>query len=153
MLTHGTTTIEAKSGYSLEIKGELNMLQASAEMERKLGVDMVPTFLGAHTVSPEFENAKDYTNHIFEDMLPAVPDAGIARYCNVFCEKGILDVAQSKRTILAVKKLGFGLKGSRGRSRPARLGEASCRGRGRLRGPHDSHTEEGLRAAGAEGHY
>ncbi|MGA1975455.1 MAG: hypothetical protein ABSG92_07445 [Conexivisphaerales archaeon] len=50
MLTRGTTTIEAKSGYCLEIKGELNMLQASAEIGRKLGVDMVPTFLGAHEV-------------------------------------------------------------------------------------------------------
>jgi imidazolonepropionase-like amidohydrolase len=67
----------------------LKMLQASAEIVRKLGVDMVPTFLGAHAVSPEFENAKDYTSHIFEDMLPAVADAGIARCCNMFCEKGV----------------------------------------------------------------
>jgi imidazolonepropionase len=110
MLALGTTTIEAKSGYCLETKGELRMLEASTEVGRRLGVDIVPTFLGAHAVPPEYRRTDDYVAHLVESMLPAVAKARAAKFCDAFCEKGVFDVEQTGRVLLAAKKLGLGLK-------------------------------------------
>jgi imidazolonepropionase len=107
MLEHGTTTLEAKSGYCLETKGELRMLQASVETGKLVGVDVVPTFLGAHAIPPEYKNAEAYTKYVIEKMIPAVAKAGIAKFCDVFCEEGVFNVAQSDKILQAAAKKGM----------------------------------------------
>ncbi|MBI5000118.1 MAG: imidazolonepropionase [Euryarchaeota archaeon] len=107
MLEHGTTTLEAKSGYCLETKGELRMLQASIETGKLVGIDVVPTFLGAHAVPLEFRGADAYTKHLLDEMIPAVAKAKAAKYCDVFCEEGVFGVAQSEKILKAAAKKGM----------------------------------------------
>jgi imidazolonepropionase len=121
MLAHGTTTAEAKTGYGLNIEGELRQLDAIAALQEEHPLDLVPTFLGAHALPPEYSvHAEAYVDLIAEEMLPAVwahwqavrthfpPSWPI--YCDVFCEPGAFDVGQSRRILTAAKDLGFGLK-------------------------------------------
>lgn len=111
MARHGTTTVEAKSGYGLDLENELKQLRVIAELNRRGPLELVPTFLGAHAVPPEFAGkTDDYVELIISVILPAVAAAGLAEYCDVFCEEGVFDVAQSRRILLAARALGLKLK-------------------------------------------
>jgi imidazolonepropionase len=110
MLAMGTTTLEAKSGYCLDTKGELKMLEAADDVRKKSGLDIVHTFLGAHALSPDFKTLDDYTEHIIDEMLPAVAKRKLARYCDIFCENGVFDIPQSRAILQAARKLKMGLK-------------------------------------------
>ena len=121
MLAYGTTTAEAKTGYGLDVPGELKQLDAIAELQGSHPVDLVPTFLGAHAVPPEYRNQPDaYVELLIEEMLPAIClrwgqlrsrfDAGWPIFCDVFCEEGAFDLAQSRRILEAARSQGFGLK-------------------------------------------
>ena len=111
MLSHGVTTIEAKSGYGLDVETELRLLEVYRLLGDEGPVDIVPTFLGAHAVPPEFRDRKDsvdaYVRHLMEDQLPAVASQGIARFCDVFCEEGVFDARQSRRILEAAVGLGL----------------------------------------------
>lgn len=108
MLEHGTTTVEAKSGYGLTTKDELKMLEAIQRLNQMHTVDLIPTFLGAHIVPPEFSNnPEDYVHLITDEMLPKVAEKGAAEFCDVFCERGIFNLDQSRRILSAGKKLGL----------------------------------------------
>ena len=92
MLEHGTTTAEAKSGYGLITKDELKILEAIKRLDQLHAVDIVPTFLGAHAIPPEFQGSQiGYVNLVIEEMIPKVAEKGLAEFCDVFCEKGVLD--------------------------------------------------------------
>ncbi len=107
----GTTTIEIKSGYGLETEAELKMLRAIDRIGRETPLDVVPTFLGAHAVPEEYaEKPKDYVDVLIQEMIPAVSKQGIARFCDVFCEKNVFTVDQSRRILHAARKAGLGLK-------------------------------------------
>lgn len=107
----GTTTLEIKSGYGLDTENELKMLRVIGGVDAALPVDVVATFLGAHAVPPQYAGDGDgYIDHIVAEMLPAVKQQGIARFCDVFCEEAVFSVAQSRRLLVAAKALGFGLK-------------------------------------------
>jgi imidazolonepropionase len=111
MLSSGTTTIEAKSGYGLNTVDEVKMLEAVNSLRQRLPALLVSTFLGAHAVPPEFEGKTDgYVNLVTKQMIPAVAKQSLAKFCDVFCEKGAFDVEQSKRILLAAKKAGMKLK-------------------------------------------
>jgi len=129
MLAHGTTTAEAKTGYGLTLADELKQLNTLAELQRAHPVDLVPTFLGAHAVPPEYRGRADaYVDTVVIQMLPAVwgrwqtvrarsgdrPEAAFPAdwpiFCDVFCEDGAFDLAQSRRILEAARALGFGLK-------------------------------------------
>ncbi|MCU0503690.1 MAG: imidazolonepropionase, partial [Anaerolineae bacterium] len=140
MLAFGTTTAEAKTGYGLNVAGELKQLDAIAELQRTHPIDLVPTFLGAHAVPPEYRGRTDaYVDLVVGEMLPHwqrkgydnessgsiesggdVPvnpgDSLSSRvaawpiFCDVFCEEGAFDLAQSRRILAAAQRLGFGLK-------------------------------------------
>jgi imidazolonepropionase len=111
MLSMGTTTIEAKSGYGLDTKTELKMLQAVENLREKIPTNLVSTFLGAHAVPPEYEDkTDDYVDIVINEMIPAVEKQGFAEYCDVFCEKGVFDIEQSRRILLAAKNHGMKLK-------------------------------------------
>jgi len=104
MLEYGTTTVEAKSGYGLTTKDELKMLEAVKRLNQLHSVDIVPTFLGAHAVPPEFSNnVQGYVDLVTEEMIPEVCRKGLAEFCDVFCEKGVFNLEQTRR-ILSVGK-------------------------------------------------
>ena len=105
MLRHGATTVEAKSGYVLERDAELRLLEAIDRLDAEGPVELVPTYLGAHAVAPEFRSRPDaadaYLRDVIEVQLPAVAAQGIARFCDVFCEEGVFTVDQSRRVLRA----------------------------------------------------
>ena len=130
MLLHGTTTAEAKSGYGLDEETELRMLDAIRVLDESHPIDLVPTFLGAHAIPPEYtDNVDAYVDFLVEHMLPTVAnlqyrveerdDAGAvtfagyqraAWFCDVFCERGAFNLEQTRRILEAAKALGMDLK-------------------------------------------
>ncbi|MHA1769379.1 MAG: imidazolonepropionase [Candidatus Thorarchaeota archaeon] len=111
MLSNGTTTVEAKSGYGLDTANELKMLRSLEDLRTKISVEVVRTFLGAHAVPPEYEGRTDeYVDLVVDDMIPAVEKENAAEFCDVFCEKGVFDVEQSEKVLVAAKKRGMKLK-------------------------------------------
>jgi imidazolonepropionase len=108
MLALGTTTVEAKSGYGLEIEAELKMLEVIGELHEEGPMTVVPTFMGAHEIPPEHRQAPDaYVDLVVERMIPAVAERKLARFCDVFCETGVFSVAQSERILRAAQAAGL----------------------------------------------
>lgn len=118
MTVLGTTTVEIKTGYGLDIESEVRLIEAIKLLDGVRGHSIVPTFLGAHAVPPEFPDAESYTRYVIEEMLPAVHERFAKRliakgklvFIDVFCEKGAFDVVQSRRILEAGKALGMGIK-------------------------------------------
>jgi len=97
---HGTTTLEAKSGYGLTVEDELKSLRVIKRLNRDLPIDIIPTFLGAHAFPPEFTDDHDgYVDLICNEMIPAVASENLAVFCDVFCEKGYFTVDQSVKIL------------------------------------------------------
>ena len=108
MLEHGTTTVEAKSGYGLNMKDEIKCLEVIKTLNEKQPVEVVPTFLGAHAIPPEYkDNADDYVALIIEEMIPTIANRKLAEFCDVFCEKGVFGIEQSRKILLNGKKHGL----------------------------------------------
>ncbi|MFL5750104.1 MAG: imidazolonepropionase [Chloroflexota bacterium] len=114
MLRHGTTTVEAKSGYGLDLATELRLLEVAHELGQAGPIDVVPTFLGAHAVPPEFRDRPDgrelYVRSVIEEQLPGIAAQGRARFCDVFCEEGAFSADQSGRILRAAAGLGLGIR-------------------------------------------
>ncbi|HEX9006765.1 MAG TPA: imidazolonepropionase [Bacteroidota bacterium] len=111
MLRAGTTTAEIKSGYGLTPESENRMLEALRELKEEELTDIVPTFLGAHAVPPEYRNdTPGYVRLVVERMLPYVAEKGLAEFCDVFCERGFFGLEESERILLTAKSLGLKLK-------------------------------------------
>ncbi len=111
MAAHGTTTVEAKSGYGLDAKNEIKILKVLAALHAKQGVEVVPTFMGAHVAPPEFhDRADDYVDFVCRKLIPHVASHGLARYCDVFCERGAFTVEQARRILTAARACGLGLR-------------------------------------------
>jgi imidazolonepropionase len=110
-LSHGTTTIEAKSGYGLSLEDEIKSLQTLAALRERNRLEIVPTFLGAHSVPEEYaESRAEYVRNIIEVMIPRVAQEGLAQFCDVFCEDGYFTVEQARSILLAARDAGFGLR-------------------------------------------
>ncbi|HEX4601659.1 MAG TPA: imidazolonepropionase [Gemmatimonadales bacterium] len=108
---HGTTTIEVKSGYGLDPATELKQLQVVRALQATERATLVPTFLGAHAVPPEFQDRRAaYVRLVCEEMIPAVARARLAAACDVFCEPGVFDVAETRTILDAARRAGLGLK-------------------------------------------
>jgi imidazolonepropionase len=114
MLAHGTTTIEAKSGYGLDLPTELRLLEVAHQLGAEGPIDVLPTWLGAHAVPPEFRTRPDatesYTKSLIDEQLPGVAAQGRARFADVFCEEGVFSQDQSRRILEASSRLGLGLR-------------------------------------------
>ena len=120
LLALGATTVEAKTGYGLDLAAELKTLAATAELDRRHAIDLVPTFLGAHAVPPEYKGDPDgYTALVAEVMTPAAAawyaDSHFARqgvpcFVDVFCERNAFDVAQARQVLAAGKAHGLAVK-------------------------------------------
>jgi imidazolonepropionase len=104
MLKHGTTTCEGKSGYGLNLKDELKILKVQKKLNEKHIVDIESTFLGAHAV-PKNMDSNEYTETLIDEMIPKVKD--YCSFCDVFCEKDVFTVKQSKEILEAGKKHGL----------------------------------------------
>ncbi|HOI09694.1 MAG TPA: imidazolonepropionase, partial [Myxococcota bacterium] len=101
-LAQGITTLEAKSGYGLDLDTELRLLAVAADLDAATPVDVVPTFLGAHALPPEARDRRDaHVDAIVREWIPAVARQGIARFCDVFCESVAFTVDESRRILQA----------------------------------------------------
>jgi imidazolonepropionase len=118
MLAHGTTTVEAKTGYGLNTETELHMLEALLALDEEGPIDLALTFMGAHAIAPEYKDRPDeYTDLVCREMLPAVARwwqtyAGERPlpFVDVFCETGAFSLEQSERIFACAQELGFPLK-------------------------------------------
>ncbi len=108
---HGTTTVEAKSGYGLDGASELKILRIYRELKRAQPLDVVSTFLGAHVVPPEYrkrgKTAEDYVELLAQGLIPEVARDGLAEYCDVFCDRGAFTVKQARRILTAGRACGL----------------------------------------------
>jgi imidazolonepropionase len=118
MLAHGTTTIEAKTGYGLELQTELRMLEALLQLETETPAELAVTFLAAHAVAPEYaDNAQGYTDLVCGEMLPKAREWWNANaagrplpFVDVFCENKAFNLKQSRQILETARALGFPLK-------------------------------------------
>ncbi len=109
MMNYGTTTVEAKSGYGLSTESELKILKALQILNEEHPLDIVSTFLGAHAIPLEYKDKPDdYVELIISDMIPKIVKQGLAEFCDVFCEKGIFSIEQSRKILKTA--LRYGLK-------------------------------------------
>lgn len=110
-LQSGTTTVEIKSGYGLDIESELKMLRAIDRVRRETPLDVAITFMGAHAVPEDFRGKSDeFVDMLINEMIPAVRKQGFAEFCDIFCEEGVFTVDQSRKVLTAAKKAGMGIK-------------------------------------------
>ncbi len=152
MLSYGTTTAEIKSGYGLSTESELKALRVIGKLGEEHAVRVVPTFLGAHEFPDEWRDNRDgYVDHIIEEMIPAVSAAGLARFCDVFCEKGVFSVEQSRRVLEAARAAGMEPKLHADELHPFGAAELA----GELRARSADHlvcvSDDGVRALAAAG--
>jgi imidazolonepropionase len=110
-LRGGTTTIEAKSSYGLSLEDELKILRAIKRLNDETPLRYVPTFLGAHSVPPEYRARRDeYVSLIIEEMLPQVAQQKLAEYCDVFCEQNVFTTDEAWKILSAARCHGLGLR-------------------------------------------
>lgn len=149
MLKNGITTIEAKSGYGLNLETEMKILEINNELNDLQDVDIISTFLGAHSV-PHGYNSREYTDIVINEMMPQVAKSRLAKFCDVFCEEGFFSYQQAEKILTQAKEYGFLLKihadqlsNSYGAELAAKLGAVSA--------DHlDYAYDDGLRAMAAK---
>ena len=114
MLAHGVTTIEAKSGYGLDLETEIRLVEAAYRLGGEGPIEIVPTYLGAHAVPPEFRSRPDgteaYVRSVIDEQLPGIAAHGRARFCDVFCEGGVFSADQSRRILETAAGFGMALR-------------------------------------------
>jgi imidazolonepropionase len=108
MLSKGITTLEAKSGYGLSLQDELKILKVMKALQENHPIEIVPTFLGAHTVPREFRDARTrYIDLLTKEMIPKVAQERLAEFCDVFCEEKAFTVEESKKILETGKQYGL----------------------------------------------
>lgn len=110
MLRQGTTTVEIKSGYGLDLESELKMLRVIARLGKETPLDVIPTFMGAHQKPSEHTSGEEYVRVVIDDMIPAVVEARLAEFIDVFCECGVFDLEETREILDAGRKAGLGMK-------------------------------------------
>ena len=111
MLSIGVTTVEGKSGYGLDKETEIKQLEVMGHLDNVHYVDVVRTFLGAHAVPQNYKDKTDeFIDYMMADVLPEVAEKNLAEFCDVFCEKNVFSVDQSRRLLSRAKALGLKLK-------------------------------------------
>lgn len=111
LLEEGVTTIEIKSGYGLDLANEIKMLEVAKELEKRLPITVITTFLGAHTVPAEFKHNPDaYVDLICGEMIPVIAENQLASFVDVFCESIGFSLTQSQRVFECAKQHGLNIK-------------------------------------------
>jgi imidazolonepropionase len=152
MLAFGVTTVEGKSGYGLDRETEIKQLEVMADLNRRHPLDVVPTFMGAHAVLPEFKGREDaYIDFVLADVVPEVASRKLAEFCDVFCEKNVFSVAQSRRLLTHAATSGF--KAKLHADEIVQLGGAELAAQiGAVSADHLLHaSDDGIRAMAAAG--
>jgi imidazolonepropionase len=152
LLSFGVTTVEVKSGYGLTLHDEIKCLEVVAGLNAEGPLELVPTFLGAHAVPPEFHDDREsYLRLLTEEMLPEIARCRLAEFCDVFCEKDVFSLAESERVLAKARSLGMQLKLHADELSP--LGGAELAGR--LKAVSADHllciTDAGIEALAASG--
>jgi imidazolonepropionase len=107
-LEHGTTTIEAKSGYGLDLDTEVRMLEVIREADHRHPVDLVPTCLAAHEVPPEYRDRADvFVQRLIDEIHPEIARRGLAEAVDAFCEDGVFDIDQTRRLLADAQTFGW----------------------------------------------
>ena len=110
-LRGGTTTIEAKSGYGLSLEDEIKILRAIKRLDEDTALRYVPTFLGAHSIPPEYRARRsEYVSLLIEEMLPQIAQQKLAEFCDVFCEENVFTTDESWRILSAARCHGLGVR-------------------------------------------
>lgn len=109
MLKYGITTVESKSGYGIDdFETELKQLKVAEKLNHDHPVDIISTFMAAHAIPEEYkENSDEFVDIIIKEMIPEVSKRNLARFCDVFCEKGVFTIEQSRRILLAGRDYGM----------------------------------------------
>jgi imidazolonepropionase len=107
---HGTTTIEIKSGYGLNRSNELKILRVIKELKKRSLIDIVSTFLGAHTIPPEYRNRRELYVDLVISMLPKIYKEDLAKYCDVFCDNLGFTIEETRKILEKARNVGFVLK-------------------------------------------
>jgi len=111
IISNGTTTLEAKSGYGLSTESEIKMLKVIRRLNEEFSINIIPTFLGAHEFPTEYKDDHDkYIQILKEEMLPEVRRQNLAEYCDIFTEKHVYSIEQSRDILKTAKKLGFKIR-------------------------------------------
>ena len=111
MLSFGVTTVEGKSGYGLDYETELKQLEAMEEIDKIHPIDVVKTFMGAHAVPQDYKGREDdFIDYLINEVLPTVAEKNLAEFCDIFCEKKVFSIEQSRRLLTKAKELGMKLK-------------------------------------------
>jgi imidazolonepropionase len=111
MLLNGTTTVEAKSGYGLNLRDEVKQLEVLKEAARRHPVDIVPTFMGAHDIPKEYKTRKSaYIDLLIRKIIPEVSRRKLAEFFDIFCEEGVYSVEETRRLAEAAKRAGFKIR-------------------------------------------
>ncbi|MCC6665174.1 MAG: imidazolonepropionase [Polyangiaceae bacterium] len=109
-MEHGTTTLEAKSGYCLDREGELRLLDVARTVQSELPISIVSTFLGAHVVPPEFKQNRTGYLELLDALMVEIRERQLATFVDVFCEQEAFTLDETERILIRAKSLGFGLK-------------------------------------------
>ena len=108
MLSKGVTTLEAKSGYGLSLQDELKILRVMKALQEGHPIDIVPTFLGAHTIPERIQGGPGrYIDLVTEEMIPEVAQEGLAEFCDVFCEEKAFSLEESRKILETGKRYGL----------------------------------------------
>ena len=111
MLSFGVTTAEGKSGYGLDLDTEIKQLEVMAQLDKVHPIDVVPTFLGAHAVPEEYKQRADaFIDFMKDQVIPEVAGRKLAVFCDIFCEKNVFSVEQSRRLLSKARDSGLKLK-------------------------------------------
>lgn len=120
---HGTTTVEAKSGYGLNLESELKSLEAIRAAAREWPGTVVPTFLGAHVVPPEYRGrSQEYVDLVCNEMMPAVAKRKLAQFVDVFCDRGAFSAQETAQIFAAAADHGLAVRAHLGQLSETRLG-------------------------------
>ena len=111
MLMNGVTTVESKSGYGLDLETEIKCLEVNKRLQENHPIDIISTYMGAHSTPPEFkERTDDYIDFMIEHVMPKVKNEDLAEFCDAFCEEGIFSLTQTEKVLQVAKDMGFRLK-------------------------------------------
>jgi imidazolonepropionase len=144
MMSIGITTCEAKSGYGLDMENELKTLEVIKALNEKHPMDIVPTFMGAHAIPPEYQGRGDeFIDMLCDEIIPVVKEKNLAEFCDVFCEDSVFNSEQSKKYLEKAREAGFDLK--------IHADEIEDIGGSKLAGELKATSAEHLIAAGEEG--
>jgi len=111
MLSYGITTVEGKSGYGMDYETELRMLRVMKKLNEEHPVDIVPTFLGPHAIPPEYTGRdREFIDFNLKEVMPKVKEENLAEFADIFTEKGVFDIEDSRYYLRGAKELDFRLK-------------------------------------------